>query len=305
MSNFFLQSSKVHRFEEYEADRLSNEDLRKSFIAYRENMVEVLKVVQSSFKLMVHAKLAEEANSIHMQNRMLSYADAIEGGYEEDKVKIEEDASKKTKKQIESEGFDDERIINYVEDKLSKLENDSTIRISSFATLRQSIVIIWSATESLLRDVFSATLNSDNDLAARFFESSETNRYWSSKQISYEHIKGFGFNLNSKMGDVALEINGCSNQQSLLVAYGFLFGRDSEIYKNIRSRNFFILYKLRNIIAHRNGIVDEKYKRETQCNDEIGDRVKVLPENSTECYSVSKNVAYSLLQELLKKQEKE
>ncbi len=56
-SNFFLQSSKCHRFDDFDIESIDEPEMKRLFQTFQRNMDEVLYVVQSSFNLMVHAKL--------------------------------------------------------------------------------------------------------------------------------------------------------------------------------------------------------------------------------------------------------
>lgn len=297
-SNFFLQTKKCHRFEEFDLTSLPNDSLISVFETYVANMNEVLCVVQSSFNLILHAQLQERANQVFQKNRMLAYANGLRGGYQEDRKRIEHEAQKLTKEELDSNGFEDSEILNRVVETLNYLEKDEAIATSNYSTLRQSIVILWSATESLVRDIIRTTLNQDKDFAIAFFESSTTSPYWNKKNISYEHLKAHDFDLSEKLGDVALEINACANSVAMGSAYAFLLGSDSESCKAIKSKEFFYLYRLRNIIAHKNGVVDKKFKDETQCAEPIGERIELNPGVFDHCFDISKSLAKSLLKEL-------
>ena len=214
---------------------------------------------------------------------------------------MNEEAKKRTDKQIKEEGFPEEDILNQVASTLNELEHDQVIEISNYSVLRQSIVIIWSATESLIRDVIRTLLNQDIELANKFFESNDTKPYWNKKNITYDHLLKNNFNIKENMGDVALEINSCSNLNTMKSAFLCLFGHESKPYVSIKEKSLFLLYKLRNVIAHRNGIADEKYKLETGFDGQVGERIKVMPDDFTENYLASKKLALSLFQELSNK----
>ncbi|SBT17934.1 hypothetical protein MGA5115_02051 [Marinomonas gallaica] len=299
-SNFYLKVKKEHSFANFDLGQMTDQDIADVFSAYISNMEEVLSVVRSSFKLTLHGQILESANRLHDRNLMLAYADGLEHGYSDDKDRINEEASSKTKSAIENEELGDDLIEKTISI-LEQFANDPVISGSNFATLRQSIVIVWSATESLIRDIIRFTLNSDIEKAISFFECSETSPYWNKKQISFEHMKKHRFDMSNKLGDVALDINPCSNLNAMKVAYSSIFGRNEKSTQALSSAGMYQLYKLRNVIAHRNGIVDEKFKSETSCNEEIGDRVHVFPNDFSECFLQSKTFAEILLQEISNK----
>ena len=97
------------------------------------------------------------------------------------------------------------------------------------------------------------------------------------------------------MGDIALEINPCSNIASIRSAFQLILQPESKCHEAINSRELYLLYKLRNIIAHRNAIVDKKYKDETGTNAKIGERLVIRPSDFSKHYLTSKSLAYALL----------
>jgi hypothetical protein len=299
-SNFYLKVKKEHSFEDFDLGQVKDQGFADVFSAYISNMEEVLSVVRSSFKLTLHGQILESANRLHDRNLMLAYADGLEHGYSDDKVRINKEASSKTKSAIKNEELGDDLVEKTISI-LEQFANDPVISGSNLATLRQSIVIVWSATESLIRDIINISLNSDVEKAILFFESSDTSPYWNKKQISFEHLKKYRFDLSKKLGDIALEINPCSNLNAMVIAYSNVFGRDQKSTQTLRNSGMYRLYKLRNVIAHRNGIVDEKYKSETSCSEEIGDRVHILPDDFSGHFLQSKAFAEDLLQEVSNK----
>ncbi|KEA64087.1 hypothetical protein ADIMK_1822 [Marinobacterium lacunae] len=297
-SNFFLQTKKLHRLEELDLSSLPSDSLVEVFQTYVANMSEVLSVVQSSFNLIVHSQLRERANQMFQKNHMQAYANGLRGGYHEDRKRVEQEAQELTKEELDKNGFNDSEVINSVVATLNELEKDEAIATSNHSTLRQSVVILWSATESLLRDSVRECLNQDKVLAGKFFESPITSPYWNKKNISYDHLMAYNFDLSEKLGDVALEINECANPTSMSSAYAFLLGSDSDSYKAIKSKEFFYFYKLRNLIAHKNGVVDKKFKDETGSSEPIGERIRMSPDIFDQCFDVSKSLATSLLTEI-------
>jgi Mg2+ and Co2+ transporter CorA len=150
----------------------------------------------------------------------------------------------------------------------------------------------------MLRDILRHALNNDPNLAASFFDSPITAKYWSKKQITFDHIRSYGFDASRKMGDIAIEINPCSNIASIRSAFQLLLNQELNCHEEINSKEFYRLYKLRNIIAHRNGVVDKQYKDETGADAEIGERLIVSPNDFSKHYLTSKKLAYALLKDI-------
>ncbi|MEG3128456.1 hypothetical protein SC171_08610 [Pantoea cypripedii] len=299
-SNFFLQTNKSHNLDEINTNDFHDPEQKRLFDAFKNNMNEVVYVVQSYFNLMVHAKIQEASGKIFDRNRMLAYADSLRGFYSDDRERINKDASERTRVEIENGELEKYSILELVINTLNALEKDLVIETSNKSTLRQSIVIVWSAIESLIRDIIRIILNSDTELASHFFESSEKNTYWQKKQISFEHLKKYNFDLTNRLGDIALDMNSCSNLSAMRTAISNIFGNNSLSYRSLKSLEFYKLYKLRNVISHRNGVVDEKYKSEVSCPEKVGEIVNVTPEVFNSCFLAAKDLALCLIKEMPK-----
>lgn len=297
-SNFFLQTNNNHNLEDLDISYITNPEIKVLFNAFKNNMNEVIYVVQSYFNLMAHAKTQEAFGKIFDLNRMKAFADSLRGSYSEDYERIERDASERTEIDIDNGALEEYSILDGVIKTLNKLEEDWVIEASNKSTLRQSIVIMWSAVESLIRDIIEVTLNTDSELASKFFDSPETNSYWQKKQINFEHLKKYNFDIKNRLGNIALDINSCSNLTAMKTAISYIFGKNSLSSKELKSVEFYKLYKLRNVIAHRNGIVDDKYKSEVTCIETVGETVNVTPDIFNTCYFSAKNLAINLMKEI-------
>jgi hypothetical protein len=293
-SNFFLQSSKEHSFEDLNIDEIKIEELRDTFSAFSSNMEEVLFAVQTPFNFAVHSELRIRANNLYNKNKLLARADALRNHYENNASKISEKATELTEDEIKR-GALDHGLIDCVISSLSDLEKDDAIKKSNNSTLRQSIVIMWSSVESLLREFLRICLNSNHKYATNFFESEITAKYWNKRQLTFDHLKTCEFDISMKMGDIALEINPCSNIRSITAAFSWVFNPESGFLATINSRDFYYFYKLRNLIAHKNGIIDQQYIKETDGRHIPGQRLEVTPEDFSKYYLLSKKLASSLI----------
>lgn len=297
-SNFFLQTTKRHDLNELSTNSSVELELKSIFDTFKNNMSEVIYVVQSYFNIMAHAKTQEACNKIFERNRILAYADSLRGSYENDHARINQAASERAKADIDKGELDNYSILDGVIITLNDLEKDPVIELSNKSTMRQGIVIIWSSIETLIRDIIRVKLNLDYELASNFFESSETNSYWQKKQISFEHLKRYNFDLKNHFGDVALDINSCSNLSAIKTAFAYVMGKNSLSYQNLASKNFYNLYKLRNIIAHKNGIVDDKYKSEVSCTESVGEKVNITSTTFNNCFFTAKDLAINIKNEI-------
>lgn len=291
-SSFFLHSSNEYYFDDINLEKTINNKFRNLISAFTSNMTEVLFSVQTPFNLVTHSEL----QILHNKNILLAHADALRNNYDDDNDKIIE----KAKTLTDATMADREKrreLIDSITNRLSILGKDEAIRKSNEATLRQSIVIMWSSVESILRDFLKLHLNSNYEIASNFFESELTAKYWSKKQISFDQLKYFKFDLSNQMGNVALDINPCSNLRAIKAAYSWILKNQSNCLEIINCRDFYLFYKLRNLIAHRNGVVDQQYIEETNYCGALGERLEITPDDFSDYYQLSKKLVTSLATE--------
>tara|TARA_Y100000052_G_scaffold19477_1_gene19209 strand:+ start:527 stop:1420 length:894 start_codon:yes stop_codon:yes gene_type:complete len=294
-SNFYLQTPKAHFFDDFDLSCISSDAVREIFTVFKTNMEEAREVVAMSFVLMLHSEVDIITQQMHVRSLLDTQINALKGGYEDDderKYNEAKDLTSSTFKQYEGQ-----KIVEAVAQKLNTLEENSSVKESNLASLRQSIVIIWSAVESLVRDLIRYKLNSDFKLADNFFQSNETAPYWKKNHITYELLLEYDFNISENLGDIAFQLNSCNGLNTILTVCRFVFGNDHLSVRLLKDDDFYSLYKLRNLIAHKNGYVDEKYAQEVSGDFKVGERIEILPKDFSKCFLTAKEFASSLITE--------
>lgn len=296
-SNFFLVARRRHGFDEINLSRIEDRAIREHFETYISGMEQVLYVIQSPFNVMLYAKLNEQANQAFMRNRLLSKAAAIRGDYEDDTERILEDARKRTHKELEENPVDSEEMITLVAESLRDLEEDEAVHMSNSAALRQSVPVIWSTTETLVKDIARTLFNKDAILSAQFLEDQISNPFWRKGDIKLHHIAEHNFDVAHAMGDIIFEIHPCNSPDAMSKVCGFLFSPESNSKKMLKSGEVKHLYLTRNVISHRNGIVDAHHKRLSNCNEAVGQRLAIGVPEVESAYAISKQLAIALYQD--------
>jgi hypothetical protein len=156
----------------------------------------------------------------------------------------------------------------------------------------------WSCTESLLREFFRISLNQNPQLANAVIESQESGKYWKKNGITAEVLKAYGYNVSTHMGDVLLEINPMISFGAICAGYKVVCHENESVHKAISSKSFYRLYKLRNLIAHRSGVVDQEFVASTGETAKLGAKFDVSPALFREMFLASKTVAVRLYERI-------
>lgn len=156
------------------------------------------------------------------------------------------------------------------------------------AYLSFTVVAIWTALESLAKDMWIASVNSSADnLAKSALNASSGARGGESKSVKSRWLAKYNFDLRSHMGTLLIDDEGkftFDSPTQILEAYIAAFGKSSAVnymWKNTK-QNLNLLNLCRNLVAHRAGIVDERFASKVKLNLSIGTPLPVNNENATQ-----------------------
>ncbi len=141
-------------------------------------------------------------------------------------------------------------------------DDSKTFATGHEAILSSMIVEAWSAFEALSVDLWINLLNTyPYPLATNFCRKSDA------KTVTLDQIAKYGFDLRNQMGNIVRSFSKANfdDLKGINEAYKNAFGAD---FIDVLSdeKHLFIAEKTRHLIAHRSGIVDEKYL--SQCKNE-------------------------------------
>ena len=207
---------------------------------------------------------------------------------------IQDEAKLRTLEEMDSTDFKD-GVIQEISRRLLELSahTPDVVADSNNAILRQSSVMLWSGTENLLREYFRITINRHPNYSQKLFVSDEAKRYWNSRDLTIDVIQSAGFNLQNCMGDALLEMNSMISLKSIKAAYSVICPNDN-LLKALKSQATYNLFALRNLVAHRNGVIDAKFLSETSYLAEIGEKIIVTPSHFDELYMAAKIIGTEL-----------
>jgi hypothetical protein len=156
-------------------------------------------------------------------------------------------------------------------------------RNPSFATWlraleQSSAMAAWSAFESLAADVWTFAVNSRPDLFAiemlRAFNESLPEGV-SSRSIAIGVAARHNFDLRNCIGDIVARGIDFTSLSDIKKAYTAAFNIDEETRSLLDSNELKQLVLVRNLIAHRSGVVDVQFKEKTKWDVEVGTELQI------------------------------
>jgi hypothetical protein len=155
------------------------------------------------------------------------------------------------------------------------LENDVS-RACAATVLSQCTVLTWSAFEILASDLFTTLLNENPHLTARLLKSEHTKKLYQSKEFAAA-LEENKYDLSKCMGDVLLRQARMDRLDTIRCVYEVLFEGNESLRQALGDCRIWRLWKTRNLIVHRAGVVDELFRTSTGIDVPIGSKIKITP----------------------------
>jgi hypothetical protein len=141
--------------------------------------------------------------------------------------------------------------------------------------VEQCLVLTWSAFEAFLSDVFVMIVNAKPTIAGKLLKEDQTKSLYRGKEIVFL-LEQYDYDLSRRMGSVLIEQTKLDDIATIKSIYRAMFGSCDAVEK-LNDPRLWKLYKLRNIIVHRAGVVDELFRRDTGSAVPVGERIRVKP----------------------------
>lgn len=139
----------------------------------------------------------------------------------------------------------------------------------SIRLMHQACLLIWSAFETLCKEVFILSLNERPQLFQNIQKDPELKEYFTVSQSAWlPLLESHGFDLNGKLGTIVASSKDFSSPQLLRNIFCKLYvglpGEPvPELLEYFRSDELWKLGQRRHLIAHRCGVVDKEYLKKT------------------------------------------
>lgn len=153
---------------------------------------------------------------------------------------------------------------------------DEMRREVSARILNQCAILAWSALEVLASDLFVRLLNAKPCLAGVLFREERTRQLFRAKDLG-DALEEHGYDLSGRMGQVLLQQSRLDTLGKIKDVYGVLFGDSAALMTALGQPELWRFYKVRNVIVHRGGVVDEQFLRDAGAGLAVGDKFWVGP----------------------------
>ena len=163
---------------------------------------------------------------------------------------------------------------------------------SYFTLVHSSVVWMWTLFEIATADLWETTLNVGFDVLGKDVLNRMAKNNMSSsfedkmrgKYIKVDYLAEFDYDIREHVGSILKRYFDFSSLPGIRNAYKFVFPRSTTIEKSLSNNILRQLAEDRNLIVHRAGYIDMRYKRVIDTAQNIGDKLKIDPRH-TELYA--------------------
>ena len=164
--------------------------------------------------------------------------------------------------------------------------------------LLQGTFSTWSALEMLIGDGLVLQLNSNPQLVTKFLSDPIAKKKFELPKLSADYLAEKGFDLSTQMGSLLFDERDFSSLAIIRIACEAIF-ENSTLRVVLNSKSLWLLNQNRHLIAHRRGVVDAEYIRNTGSPLGIGEFLYVSPdefeENLVEVLKIGNEFLNSIL----------
>lgn len=139
----------------------------------------------------------------------------------------------------------------------------------------ETLVMLWGAFEVFATDVIRKRLNLRPDEAIRLASEKPTKKRINIKSVPLEVLADFEFDLRERMGDLTLDNANLSSLETMKDILSVLFPSNEGLRQAMGAVEMRQLWKRRNLVAHRRGVVDRSYLAAAVDKLSLGDQLVV------------------------------
>jgi hypothetical protein len=161
---------------------------------------------------------------------------------------------------------------------LDRLFEDEAFAAAANELILQGLVLCWGAFEVLARDSFETHLNVNPGRTLALLNDRVAKRRFELSKVSLETLATHNFDLSARMGTLLAEQQDLSDVYSIKSVFQALFPSNDGLRDALSDLDLRLLSLRRNLIVHRRGIIDDKYAASTDCSPQVGQRLKITPD---------------------------
>jgi hypothetical protein len=161
---------------------------------------------------------------------------------------------------------------------LKQFAADKIGRDSAQNVLRQCTVLTWSAFEVVATDLFTCLLNNIPSLTSRLLKDEQCKRRFNNRDLMAS-LEEHDYDLSGRMGQVLLQQCRLDDLETIKCVFSAVFPQANALRETLQQKQFWGLYKTRNLIVHRSGVADATFvKSVAMDSNEIGKKIIVSAE---------------------------
>ena len=209
---------------------------------------------------------------------------------------IREEAGRRAESQMEAESATEEGIKAGVQSIVRELGSallNEQLSVAAAELLRQGVVLVWSALEVLIGDIFIAVLNR-NPALAKLLVADERTRKWFQLRDPFRALETYSYDLSSHMGDVLSANYRIDDVDTFRVVADVLF-KNETLNKLLQDERLWHLNQKRNLILHRRAVVDDVYIKNTGEDVVPGVMLDLHPRYVDKCLAYARDIGIAVL----------
>src|ERR1700682_3807894 len=159
---------------------------------------------------------------------------------------------------------------------LGKFISDRPGREAIGQIMNQCAVLVWSSFEILASDVFVSLLNRKPSLVGSLLNAENTKKYYREKELAAS-LAEYNYDLSQHMGEALIQQRRLDDLIAIKNVYAALLDKSAVLQNTLNDGHLWRLYKTRNLIVHRAGVVDALFQKETGNTTPLGTKLRVTP----------------------------
>ena len=260
-------------------------EFKEVYSSFKENLMSIISTVTIPEIMAVGKANLEIFNRILTQERILS-------------LKIEDNNTFEDKKNVEkqkergliayqkaTDRFFAERKVEDGKNEFSlitlmflkDLSYDTSFKSASNSLINQCTLSVRTAFEVFCRDCFIILLNKKSELVEKLSDIPELKQKFNLKTLPVQKLIEYNYDLSNRMGAVLIDNFEFSNIETIRSVYKCIF--TSEVLRaKLEINDLWLLFKRRNLLVHKSGVVDKQYLETTSDNLPLNTKLIIKPE---------------------------
>jgi len=278
--------------------------LRPSISGFKEHLKSVLLVGSIPFQLTQSAVINGRFDKIHMAERIrtLKRPTPMNQG---DEYELNRQAHRIAVERINEEMHNPDIINAHSKEILKILDSHLSLydfKLSADELLRQLLIMIWGALETLINDSIRIVLNERPELISSIISVKENRLILFGNNNLLQALQKNGFDISNVMGDVFCDSIKLDSVVKIRECIKLLLDDDS-LNAVMKSDRIWLVAQQRHLIVHRRGIIDQGYLDNTSDKAQIGERIAFTSTYIEEITALVRDVGVAFIRSCISKLE--